>query len=204
MNETDSRYYGRYAEILESTENKIFAELQRILQSVSEEAEHSPVEHICSRIKNADSIQEKLRKKGYPTDAGSALCHLSDAVGIRMITHFIGDVYAILQKIEGDSCWEVVKVKDYISMPKENGYRSLHVIIQLPVEDTDLSVIRAEIQLRTIAMDCWASLEHQMKYKKDIANADLIGKELRRCADEMASTDLTMQTIRELIQAENS
>lgn len=93
-----------------------------------------------------------------------------------------------------------MNVKDYIALPKPNGYRNLHVIVQLPFGNSEIPFIRGEIQLRTIAMDCWASLEHQMRYKKNILDTALIQSELLRCAEEMASTDLTMQAIREMIQ----
>ena len=100
---------------------------------------------------------------------------------------------------ENSTVWRVVTVKDYIANSKPNGYRSLHVILALPFGVGGIEEIRTEIQLRTIAMDCWASLEHQLKYKKNIGNTELIVSELKRCADEMASTDLSMQTIRDLI-----
>lgn len=204
MQEQDMEYYGVYANALQEAEKMILGELEDIIHSVSAENEHSPAEHIRSRIKSAGSIQEKLRRNGQPTDAENALKFLSDAVGVRVVTHFIGDVYVVLEKIKTSSMWTVANVKDYISNPKPNGYRSLHVILEIPFAAPSMHSIRAEIQLRTIAMDCWASLEHQMKYKKDIPNTALIVEELRRCAEEMASTDLTMQTIRELIQSENN
>lgn len=201
MTDKDIQYYGIYSEALLKTEELILGELNRIISAVTEENEHSPAEHIRSRIKSAESMREKLQRRGSSeVDAETALRLMSDAVGVRVVTHFVGDVYAVYDRIKQSPCWKVIQSKDYISNPKPNGYRSLHVILEIPIDSPELKSVQAEIQLRTIAMDCWASLEHQMKYKKDIKNAPLIIDELRRCADEMASTDLTMQTIRGMIQ----
>ncbi len=200
MNQEDLQFYGHYAPLLEQTETMLCQQLQWILARIPQEDAASPAEHIRSRIKSASSVQGKLKKRGLSPTAQQALTHLSDLIGVRAVTHFVGDVYTILDQMQRDPAWEILRVKDYIADPKKNGYRSLHIILCMPFPDEQFQTIRAEIQLRTIAMDCWASLEHQMKYKKDIPDADLISAELLRCADEMASTDLTMQTIREMIQ----
>ena len=202
MTEEQKLFYGEYAGSIESTLNVVLTELKSILNGISTDPEQIPFEHLISRIKGSDSAREKLLKRGFPGNADSALANLSDIIGIRVVTHFVGDIYDILDKISANDSWRVVNVKDYIASPKPNGYRSLHVIITLPLAGTDAGVpvnINAEIQLRTIAMDCWAALEHQMRYKKDIEDTALIYAELKRCADEMASTDLTMQTIREVL-----
>lgn len=200
MNSRDLKYYGEYAELLIDKQKMLLSEINKILTKIADDSEYAPAEHIRSRIKGSSSIKEKLIKNGLSDDAKSGLEFLSDVIGVRIVTHFIGDVYLLLKLLKKSDCWEVIKVKDYISNPKPNGYRSLHIILKFPVECSDFSFINAEIQIRTIAMDCWASLEHQMKYKKNIRNTDLIVEELKRCADEMASTDLSMQTIREMIQ----
>ena len=201
MNKIDLQYYGDYVGLLIANESRLCFEINEILAELTLNAKNTPAEHIRSRIKGAESIQEKLRKRGFSNDAKTGLTVLSDVIGARIVTRFIGDIYMILAQLEKSDWWEVTQIKDYISNPKPNGYRSLHVILRLPVEHSDFSFIMAEIQLRTIAMDCWASLEHHMKYKKSVKNAELIISELKRCADEMASTDLSMQTIRDLIQA---
>lgn len=200
MEQTDEEYYGKYFAKLICVQNEMLAALDRLLEAMREDSGYSSAEHIRSRIKGMDSTKEKLRKLGYPADARSGIILLSDIIGVRIVTHFIGDVYSILDRLQKDSGWEIVRVKDYISNPKPNGYRSLHVILKIPFGDEELPFIRTEIQLRTIAMDCWASLEHEMKYKKNISNVRLIESELKRCADEMASTDLSMLTIREMLR----
>ena len=216
MNSEEIEYYGEYAPVLINTEQMILNELKQILDDLAEDPEQSPYEHIISRIKSAGSTKDKLERKGYAKDALTAIGELTDIIGIRVVTHFVGDIYLILSRLKELKKWEIIKEKDYIARPKENGYRSFHIIIKVP------SVIRpeasperagsaqhpvlylpdhimAEIQLRTIAMDCWAALEHQMRYKKDVKNTALIAAELKRCSDEMASTDLTMQTIRDIL-----
>ena len=190
------KFYGDYADIIEKNEKAVMDELRRIMDSLTSDPEHAPAEHILSRVKDPESLIAKLHKENLPETLEAAAENLSDIVGIRVVTHFVGDVYSIADMISKSTCWTVINQKDYISLPKPNGYRSLHIIIKM-----NDSPIRTEIQLRTIAMDCWASLEHQLKYKKNIgASTELIVSELKRCADEIASTDLTMQTIRELIE----
>ena len=175
-------------------------EIQAILDSISTDSEKAPAEHLKCRIKGAESLKEKLRKNGLPQTPAAGLQHLSDVVGARVVTHFIGDIYTVLEWIRRSDKWKVKQVKDYIAAPKPNGYRSLHVILTVPFGVGGIDTIDTEIQMRTIAMDCWASLEHQLKYKKNIRSTALIVEELKRCADEMASTDLSMQTIRDLIR----
>ena len=202
MDKDDLMFYGNYADTLLEKQNMILMEMDRILEKMTKESNYAPAEHIRSRIKSATSLREKLDKNGLPETVYAGLTSLSDIIGVRVVTHFIGDIYGILEWVKESDCWEVVRIKDYIAAPKPNGYRSLHVILKLPAVCSNLDFIMAEIQLRTIAMDCWASLEHELKYKKNVENADLIGNELKRCADEIASTDLSMQTIREIIQAQ--
>lgn len=203
MNQEDIEYYGKYASVLEQSKAYMLEEIGRLLENVTSDPEHAPAEHILGRIKSAQSMREKLRRRGFDQDdARTGIQNLSDAIGVRIVTHFVGDVYLILDELKRSDKWEVVTVKDYIVDSKPNGYRSLHVILKVPVECDDFDSIEAEIQLRTIAMDCWASLEHQLKYKKNIEDPELIIAELKRCADEMASTDLTMQTLREMIRSQ--
>ncbi len=200
MKQEDLLFYGEFAPKLEEIRQLLLTEIQSILDSLSTDSETAVAEHIKCRIKSADSLKEKLRRTGLEEKAESGLRNLSDLVGARVITHFIGDIYTVLDLIKNNSKWQVKNVKDYIADMKPNGYRSLHVILTVPFGVGDIDTIDVEIQLRTIAMDCWASLEHQLKYKKNIQNTTLIVDELKRCADEMASTDLTLQTIRDLIQ----
>lgn len=199
MNKEDYLFYGAYAPILEIAENTVLEQIDAILKKNVNESAHNPAEYIISRVKSADSMKEKLVRKGMDTDVLSAIKQMNDTVGIRIVTHFIGDVYTISDYLKQSDAWTIEEIKDYISNPKPNGYRSLHIILKMPLHGSELDFLPVEIQIRTIAMDCWASLEHQLKYKKNIPNADLIATELKRCSDEIASTDLSMQTIREML-----
>lgn len=200
MKTKDIEYYGVYAPRLAEIHDFLLSEIQAMLDSISTDSETALAEHIKCRVKDADSLREKLRLRGLPETADCAVRELSDLVGVRVITHFVGDIYTVLDMICASDRWRVKQVKDYIASPKPNGYRSLHVILTVPFGVGGVEELDVEIQLRTIAMDCWASLEHQLKYKKDIRSTALIVDELKRCADEMASTDLSMQTIRDLIR----
>ena len=199
MKEKDLAFYGEFAPKLEEIQALLMNEIQAMLDSLGTDSETAVAEHIKCRIKDADSLREKLIKNNLPETARGGLENLSDIVGARVITHFVGDIYTVSELIKKNPCWRVKAVKDYIAAMKPNGYRSLHMLLTVPFGVGDIKEIDVEIQLRTIAMDCWASLEHQLKYKKDIKNTSLIVEELKRCADEMASTDLSMQTIRDLI-----
>lgn len=200
MNREDLNFYGEYAPKLEEVQALLSGEIQKMLDGISTDPESAVAEHIKCRIKGADSLCEKLRRRELEETPEAALLNLSDIVGARIITHFVGDIYTVLELIEQNPNWQVKAVKDYIADAKPNGYRSLHVLLTVPFGVGGIDHIDVEIQLRTIAMDCWASLEHQLKYKKNIRSTALIVEELKRCADEMASTDLSMQTIRDLIR----
>ena len=156
----------------------------------------NPIEMIKSRIKTPESIIEKLYRKEFPMSMESVLENINDVAGIRVICSFIDDIYEVAQMLVNQDDVNLVEVKDYIKNPKENGYRSYHMIIEVPVFFTNRKqYMKVEVQLRTIAMDFWASLEHKMKYKKDILDVDEISNELRLCADIIAKTDLKMQNI---------
>lgn len=162
-------------------------------------------EHFLARVKSQESMMDKCQRKSLPLHPHSALREIKDSIGIRIICGFVEDIFFLvdfIKKIEGVS---VYNEKDFVSKPKPNGYRSYHLILEVETPFPDClghqeGKYFIEVQLRTIAMDSWASLEHQMKYKHDIKNPERLVKELKRCADELASCDLSMQTIRQLIQ----
>lgn len=156
--------------------------------------------YIKSRIKAPESMMKKLRKRGFAEDSHTALEKTHDAIGIRVICSFVEDVYHIEKWLQQRDDIQIMEKKDYIAYPKTNGYRSLHLIIQFTTDK--LKGIMAEIQLRTIAIDFWAALEHQIKYKHNVSHEEIIRGELKRCADEIASVDLSMQTIRDILQSD--
>lgn len=155
---------------------------------------------ITSRIKSPESMKRKMEKRGLETDSATALSSTHDAVGLRVICPFVSDVYRIVDALERNGRLDIVEKKDYISKPKPSGYRSVHLIVKLDGERHD--GILSEIQVRTLAIDFWSSLEHQLNYKNgNVENSDAIRAELRRCADDVAATDLSMQTLRDVIDA---
>jgi putative GTP pyrophosphokinase len=195
--------YGSYGPALDATLNDIIGRIQAYSDDMKKKTGEAAYEHLIYRIKSENSMREKCDRKGLPQTAYSALHDIRDAIGIR----FLDDIYRAIDFLKSLDGVRIVEEKDYIRHVKPNGYRSYHVILELeePYEDVtgaNPGHFYAEVQLRTIAMDSWASLEHQMKYKHDIKNPELIVRELKRCADELASCDVSMQTIRNLIHAQ--
>ena len=160
-------------------------------------------ESIKSRIKTPKSILEKLRRKGFEISVKGIEENLADVAGIRVICSFPDDIYATAKMLTDQDDIRVIQVKDYIINPKPNGYRSLHLILEVPIFlSNEKKNMKVEVQFRTIAMDFWASLEHKLKYKKNIENAEEISKELQRCAEASSQLDLRMQALRDRIEAE--
>ena len=163
----------------------------------------NPFESIKSRIKTPKSIIEKLKRKGYEISEKGIEENLEDVAGIRVICSFPDDIYATAKMLTDQDDIRVIQVKDYIINPKPNGYRSLHLILEVPIFlSNEKKNMKVEVQFRTIAMDFWASLEHKLKYKKNIENAEEISKELQRCAEASSQLDLRMQALRDRIEAE--
>ncbi len=160
----------------------------------------NPIEFIESRLKTPSSIARKLQKMGHEVSVENMQAYLSDIAGIRVLCAYIDDIYEIARMLARQTDVEVVNVKDYIKSPKPNGYRSYHMIVEIPVYFSDkVRPVRCEIQIRTIAMDFWATLDHDMQYKKDIEDAEEIMQELRECADIIHRTDEKMMRLRERI-----
>lgn len=160
---------------------------------------YNPIEHIKSRLKTPDSIVKKLKRYGFEVTIDNMVEKLSDIAGIRIICSFTSDIYQIAEMITKQSDVTVLYVKDYIKNPKPNGYKSYHMVVTIPIYLTDGPVdTKVEIQIRTIAMDFWASLEHKLRYKKDIPadQAQQLQEELLACATQSAQLDNRMQEIR--------
>ena len=165
----------------------------------------NPIEMIKARVKKPKSIVEKLQRRGLPLSIESMESNLDDIAGVRVICSFVDDIYEISRMLERQDDVTIIAIKDYIKAPKENGYRSYHMIVEVPVFfSSSKKNIRVEVQIRTIAMDCWASIEHELKYKHDIANPELMQQELKHCSDQIASTDLSLSTLKELILTPNA
>ncbi len=183
---------------------EIETKLHVLNEEFSLEHERNPIELIESRVKEPASILEKMKRKGYELSVKQIEEKLNDVAGVRVICSFVEDIYYLASMLSAQDDLEVVKVKDYIKHPKKNGYRSLHLIIQIPIFlSSEKKYMRVEVQFRTIAMDFWASLDHKLKYKKNVKNPELIVEELRKCADIISGVDVRMQEIRNMIEAGN-
>lgn len=251
----DADFYGDYLQKLKEITWRFEISLETYLMERGMNRERKPISSWSTRIKSPDSMKEKLVKRGFEPTAENAVYAVHDAAGVRVICPLVDDVASVAQFIRELPCFEVVQEKDYILHPKQNGYRSYHMILarssngDMDPEATRLAATKAaiearevslsqlidhlnatgalkgldvgeadraneggfkesfefgrrmclEVQLRTIAMDSWASIEHELKYKKDLPNQEFLQAELKRCADEMAATDLSLQTIADLI-----
>ena len=163
--------------------------------------QRNPIEFITSRVKKPLSIVEKLHRYGVPVSVESVEKNLNDVAGVRVICSFIDDIYTVADMLLRQDDITLIKKKDYIEHPKDNGYRSLHLIIEIPVFFSNQKKnMRVEVQFRTIAMDFWASVDHKLKYKKNVKNPEMIAGELRKCADIISSVDQRMQEIRTMIE----
>ena len=164
--------------------------------------DYNPIEHIKSRLKTADSIVKKLKKDGHDVTIENMMEYLSDIAGIRIICSFTSDIYQIAEMIAHQADVTVLHVKDYIKNPKPNGYKSSHMVVTVPVYLSDGPVeTKVEVQIRSVAMDFWASLEHKIAYKFEGNAPENLLKELKACADIVDMLDAKMFSLNEAITA---
>lgn len=172
-------------------------------QQFSLEQEHNPIETIKTRLKSPESILEKLHRKNLPINMAAVEENLFDVAGIRVICPFINDIYCLADCLLQQDDVTLIEKKDYIKNPKENGYRSLHLIVETPIFlQNEKRLMKVEVQLRTIAMDFWASLEHRMRYKKNLNPelSEMLSAELKDCAETSASLDIRMGRVKDVIE----
>lgn len=191
------------------TENLYTSAIREIttkLENLNDEFLHTkdrnPIHQINARVKTPKSIMDKLLRRGFELSVASARNNLTDIAGVRVICSYIDDIYLIAGLLSSQADIDVIRTSDYIKRPKPNGYRSLHLIVTVPVflsEKTE--IVKVEIQIRTIAMDFWASLEHELSYKLADGNKDEVTRELKDCADVIADTDQRMQNLHNLMKA---
>lgn len=165
--------------------------------------DRNPIETIKTRLKSPESIMEKIRRKGLDFSVSSIEENLFDVAGVRVICPFIDDIYMLCDCLLSQDDITLVRKKDYIKNPKPNGYRSLHLIIEVPIFlQNEKKPMKVEVQLRTIAMDFWASVEHQLRYKKDLSDELLeqLAFELKECATISASLDYRMEVVKNKIE----
>lgn len=165
----------------------------------------NPIQFIQTRVKTPKSIVDKLQRRGFPVTLESAREHLTDIAGIRVICSYIDDIYLIAGLLVSQDDIALVRCSDYIQQPKPNGYRSLHLIVTVPVFLSDRTeLVKAEIQIRTIAMDFWASLDHELSYKVTDEKRAEVARELSACADVIADTDRRMQALHDAVAGSTS
>ena len=172
-------------------------------EEMSLESEHNPIEDIKTRIKSIDSLVRKMNKRQIPLSIEAMEANIFDIAGVRVICSFPEDIYYLEKCLLSQDDVRLIEWKDYINNPKPSGYRSLHLIIEVPIFlQNEKRYMKVEVQLRTIAMDFWATLEHKLRYKKDIDPSILeeLQEELLICSEESAALDMRMQHIREKIE----
>lgn len=188
--------------VYESAIKQIETKLEILNKEYKVSGRRNPIETIKSRMKSPESIAKKLERRGLSIDFASMVSHLNDIAGVRVICPYISDIYTIRDILLKQPDISLVEQKDYIAEPKESGYRSLHIVVQTPVYlSQEVHKVNVEIQLRTIAMDFWASLEHELRYKTTSKVPQSVRRELFRCAETIAMTDREMEEIAIELQA---
>lgn len=185
--------------------NSALKQISTKLEILNDEFQHvhryNPIEHIKSRIKTPESIVKKLKKHGYESTIGNMVRYVNDIAGIRVICSFSSDIYQIAEMISNQSDISVISVKDYIVNPKPSGYKSYHMLVSVPVYLSDrIEQTKVEIQIRTVAMDFWASLEHKIHYKFEGNAPDRIKEQLVECSRIVSDLDARMLNLNKEIQ----
>lgn len=174
-----------------------------LLSELSLRNERTAIQRISARVKSSRSIYEKCRRKNIPVTTDSILTGICDGAGVRIICSYVDDVYRVRDMFLGQDDVVLIKEKNYIQSPKENGYRSLHLIVQIPVFLSTMKTnINVEVQIRTSAMDFWANLEHELKYKNEHKDVELI-EELKHCSEKAHLLDQEMLALRDKIMQFN-
>lgn len=182
--------------LYESAIREVKTKLEILDSEFKTKFDYNPIHHIEDRLKSPQSMLEKLQRKGLPFNCDAARATLNDIAGVRVICNYIEDIYTVADLLTMQDDVRLIKKKDYIESPKPNGYRSLHLVIETPVYLSDRKeLVNVEVQIRTIAMDFWASLEHELKYKTDTEVSADLAQQLKSCAETIAATDKQMQDI---------
>ena len=178
---------------------EISTKLEVLDNEYSVRYDYNPIHHMQCRIKSIDSIMEKIERKGWPKEIESVY-RITDFAGVRVICNYMDDIYTVENNLLRQDDIKLIRRKDYIKNPKESGYRSLHLVVEVPIFLSDKTYnMPVEIQIRTIAMDTWASLEHELKYKNMKELPDYVVQELRKCARSMAEIDASMERIHKML-----
>lgn len=202
MSFNEEELWGRTLLLYNAALLEIGTKLEILNNEFKQAHQYNPIEHITSRIKSSQSIAKKMRHNGRELTVENIVKYINDIAGIRIICSFTSDIYRIADLIAKQSDITVLKVKDYIVNPKPNGYTSYHMIVSVPIFlSNEVIDTKVEIQIRTIAMDFWASLEHKIYYKFEGHAPDHITRELKECADLVSFLDRKMVAINEEVQS---
>lgn len=197
--------YAIIKQVYTSGIKEIMTKLEILDQEFHLNYDYNPIHTMDYRLKEAKSIIAKLDKKDLPYDLQSIQEHIFDIAGVRVICNYVDDIYRIVRLLTAQDDIEIHTLKDYIKEPKESGYRSLHLVVLIPIFlSKGKTIIPVEIQIRTIAMDFWASLEHQIKYKTTTHIPSTIHKELLECANEITQLDKKMQQIHNQVKIKSN
>lgn len=178
---------------------EISTKLEVLDNEFSVKHDYNPIHHMECRLKTIDSIMEKIKRKGWPQEIESVY-KITDFAGVRVVCNYMSDIYTVEDSLLRQDDIKLLKRKDYIKNPKESGYRSLHLVVEVPIFLSDRTYnMPVEIQIRTIAMDTWASLEHELKYKSSREMPGYVVQELKNCAKSMAEIDATMERIHKML-----
>ncbi|HIU25823.1 MAG TPA: GTP pyrophosphokinase family protein [Candidatus Copromorpha excrementigallinarum] len=178
---------------------EVSTKLEVLDNEFSVKHDYNPIHHMECRLKTIDSIMEKIKRKGWPQEIESVY-KITDFAGVRVVCNYMSDIYTVEDSLLRQDDIKLLKRKDYIKNPKESGYRSLHLVVEVPIFLSDRTYnMPVEIQIRTIAMDTWASLEHELKYKSSREMPGYVVQELKNCAKSMAEIDATMERIHKML-----
>ena len=188
--------YGKVQYLYEAGIDFVRGRLEALNNEFRVRHSHNPIHHIQSRVKTPQSISRKLKKSGIPVSMTNAKKNLHDIAGVRVICCYVEDIFTVAQLLTSQDDVQLIEEKNYIKHPKENGYRSLHLVVDVPVYLSEGKVyIPVEFQIRTVAMDFWASLEHNLRYKAEEEVPQFIVDELKKCADVITETDARMEQV---------
>ena len=199
------RNYMAQMQLYDAAIKEIKTKLEILDNEFSIRYDHNPIHNIESRLKSTRSIVEKLKRRNLPLNLESLREGMNDIAGIRVICNYLDDIYHIADLLAGQDDVKLILRRDYIRRPKESGYRSLHLVVKVPVFLADrVEHVKCEVQIRTIAMDFWASLEHELKYKRQTAVSDDLLHRLKICSEAITEVDVEMQEIHKQLLSERT
>jgi putative GTP pyrophosphokinase len=188
--------FAQLYQVYESAQNEVATKLENLDSEFSVNYNHNPIHHLEGRMKDPQSLFGKLDKKGLDTTVDAIKGHIFDIAGIRVITNYIDDIYTVERLLTQQDDVNVLKRKDYVAEPKPSGYRSLHLVVEVPVfMSTGTATTPVEVQIRTIGMDMWASLEHKLRYKTNSVRAEEFAASLIDHAEELNAIEQNFQDI---------